>query len=177
LSAGGGEYSFINHKGGGSAGGFSFFDWDGAALKKLFGFDQNGDGSFVGNIQFDKIPSCAVTPTSANHLTNKTYVDSLSFIKRGESVKTISFTTLTKSGLYAVNGYTLLEGDLVLDAGGTSGGGVWVAASGSWSRSTNNNSDTEIRGAYHYITAGTYANSRYINTNTSTITLDSTAIT
>ena len=139
--------------------------------------DVNGTGRFVGAVQFDSIPSCAVAPSSANHLTNKAYVDSLALIKRGDTVKTISFTTLTKSGLYAVNGYTLLAGDLVLDAGGTSGGGVWVAASGAWSRSTTNDSDSEIRGAYHLITAGTYANSRYINTNTSSITLDTTSIT
>ncbi len=139
--------------------------------------DVVGTGHFTGAVLFDTVPSTPVAPTSGNHLVNLNYLNSVTFLKRGETVRTISLTTLTKSGLYTVNGYALQAGDLVLDAGGTSGGGVWVAAAGAWSRSTLNDSDPEIRGAYHYITHGTFANQRYINTNTSAISLNTTAIT
>ncbi len=132
---------------------------------------------FSGPVQFDAIPSCSVSPSSTNHLVNKGYVDSLSFVKKGENVKTISFSSLTKSGLYTVNGYALQSGDLVLDASNTTGSGVWVASAGAWSRSTNNDTDAEIRGVYHLVTAGDYINQRYINSNTSAIELDTTPIT
>ena len=135
--------------------------------------DVTGTGRFTGVVQFDAIPTHSLTPSLANHIVNKAYVDSLALVKRGDNVKTISLTNITLSGTQTINGVALVAGDLILVAGQTTQtfNGVYVVASGNWTRSANNDSDAEIRGAYHYITAGTYANQRYINTNTSTINI------
>lgn len=145
----------------------------------LFKLDVNGTGHFTGSVLFDAIASCPISPTLGSHLTNKAYVDSLSFIKKGENVLTISLTNITLSGTQTVNGVALVAGNLILVAGQTTGSqnGVYTVASGAWTRSTLNDIDAEIRGAYHLITNGTYANQRFINTNTSTITVGTTAIT
>ncbi|MBA4852088.1 hypothetical protein [Emticicia sp. BO119] len=141
--------------------------------------DVAGTGHFTQNVTFDANAICATAPTSANHLTNKAYVDSLSFVKRGDTVKTISLANITLSGTQTINGVSVIAGDLVLVAGQStaSQNGVYVVAAGGWSRSTANDSDSEIRGAYHLVTHGTYANQRYINTNPTTITVGTTAIT
>jgi hypothetical protein len=142
--------------------------------------DVNGTARFTGIVQFDSIPTTSIVPNSANHIVNKAYVDSLALVKRGDNVKTISLSNITLSGTQTVNGVALSVGDYVLVAGQTTNqtqNGVYVVASGAWTRSTTNDSDAEIRGAYHYITAGTYANQRYINTNTSAITVGTTNIT
>lgn len=141
--------------------------------------DVTGTGRFTGVVQFDAIPTHSLTPSLANHIVNKAYVDSLALVKRGDNVKTISLTNITLSGTQTINGVSLVAGDLILVAGQTTQttNGVYVVASGAWTRSANNDSDAEIRGAYHFITAGTYANQRYINTNTSAITIGTTNIT
>jgi hypothetical protein len=143
-----------------------------------FKLDVNGNARFTQDVQFDNHAICDTAPTDANHLANKAYVDSLPSIKRGESVKTIALTNISLSGIQIINDVSLLAGDLILVAGQTiiSQNGVYVVAAGAWSRSTNNDSETEIKGAYHIITAGNYANQRYINTNSSTITVGTTAI-
>ena len=132
-----------------------------------------------GTWAFGVIPTCSVVPSNAAHLVNKAYVDSLSFVKKGDNVKTISLTNITLSGTQTVNGVALVANDLILVAGQTTGAnnGVYVVAAGAWTRSTTNDADAEIRGAYHYISNGTYANQRYINTNTSAITVGTTAVT
>lgn len=141
--------------------------------------DVTGTGRFTGVVQFDAIPTHSLTPSLANHIVNKAYVDSLALVKRGDNVKTISFTNNNLNGTQTINGVALVAGDLVLVASPTNQtlNGVYVVASGAWTRSANNDSDAEIRGAYHFITAGTYVNQRYINTNTSAITIGTTNIT
>ncbi|RYU93581.1 phage tail protein [Emticicia agri] len=141
--------------------------------------DVNGTFRVAGASQFDAIASCPIAPTSANHLVNKAYVDSLALVKRGDNVYTIATSNITLSGLQTINGYAVGNAEPVLVAGQNtpSQNGVYIASVGAWTRSTTADSDTEIRGAYHYILFGTYANYRYINTNTSAITLGSTSIT
>ncbi len=143
--------------------------------------DINGTARFTGTAQFDSIPTTSIVPSSANHIVNKAYVDSLALVKRGDNVKTISLSNITLSGTQTISGIALVAGDYVLVAGQTNQtqNGVYVipVGGGAWTRSTTNDSDAEIRGAYHYITAGTYANQRYINTNTSAITIGTTNIT
>lgn len=135
--------------------------------------DVNGSARFTENVIGE------AAPTDADHLVNKAYVDSRSAIKRGETVKTISLTNITLSGTQTVNSVALVAGDLILVAGQTTvaNNGVYVVSATTWTRSTNNDSEDEIKGAYHLITAGTYTNQRYINTNSSTITVGTTAIT
>lgn len=142
--------------------------------------DVSGISHFSGNATFDANVIIATAPTAGNHATNKTYVDSLTFLKRGDTVKTIALADITRANTQTINGVSLIAGDLVLLAGQTtpSQNGVYVVVSGgAWTRSTTNDSDSEIRQAYHLITNGTYENQRYINTNTSTITVGTTSLT
>jgi hypothetical protein len=150
----------------------------GTSLPAYF-LDVAGTGRFTGNVTFDANAICTSVPSNASHLTNKAYVDALAFIKRGDSVKTISLTNITLSGIQIINAVSLVAGDLILVAGQNTGtqNGVYVVAGGVWNRATSNDSDLEIRGAYHYITDGTYANQRYINTNAGPITVGVTVIT
>lgn len=141
--------------------------------------DVNGTGHFASEVLFDAIPSTPIAPTSGNHLVNLSFLNSVSFLKRGSNVKTVVFGNITLSGIQSLSGVSLIAGDLILCTGQNtqSENGVYVVSSGAWSRHSSSDSDAEIRGHYHLVTHGTYANSRYINTNTSTISVGSTAIT
>jgi hypothetical protein len=122
-----------------------------------------------------------VVPTNPAHAASKDYVDNtaLTGLKLGASVKTVSVTDIALSGLSAVNGYTPTAGDriLVIGQATASQNGVYIAASGAWSRATDSDTDSELRGYQYLVTSGTNANYRYGNTNQSTITVGSTAIT
>jgi hypothetical protein len=149
-------------------------------LSSSYKFDVSGTGHFSGEVTFDSNLISSSAPSIGSHLVNKAYVDTLTFLKRGDNVKTVALSNVTSlSGTQTISGYALAIGEnVLLTAQSTaSQNGVWVVASGAWTRSTNNDSDAEIRGAYHYVTSGTYANSRYGNTNSSAITVGTTAIT
>ena len=63
-----------------------------------------------GNASFASIPSCSVAPTTANHLTNKTYVDST--ITAGSFVTTNTVQTITADK-------TFQNANIILSNGGT----------------------------------------------------------
>jgi hypothetical protein len=139
------------------------------------GITANNTWTYTSNVN---VP---LLPTASAHAASKKYVDdtALTGLKLGASVKTVSTTNITLSGLSAVNGYTPIAGDRILVIGQTtqSENGVYDADSSGWTRSTDSDSDTELRGYQYLITNGTNANFRYGNTNQSTITVGSTAIT
>lgn len=140
--------------------------------------DVNGTGHFSGAVTFDTVPSSLQDATSANHLVRYSQWIGATYLKPyNPVVKTVSFTSLTKSGLYAINGYTPTAGEYVLDAFGDTGSGIWAVDSGAWSRPTDANEDSELRGFIVSIQAGTYAGYKYLNTNTSAITINTTPIT
>lgn len=124
------------------------------------------------------IPAVPINPT---HAASKEYVDNtaLTGLKLGASVMTVAVSNISLSGLSAVNGYTPSIGDriLVISQSTASENGVYIAASGAWSRATDSDTDAELRGYQYLITAGTNANYRYGNTNQSAITVGSTSIT
>lgn len=122
-----------------------------------------------------------LTPTLATHATSKSYVDNLiaTGIKEGIPVRSISLSNITLSGLQTVSGVSLIAGDRVLVAGQTNAtqNGIYIASSSSWTRATDSDSDLELRGYQYLITAGTFVNAKYRNTNESAITIGTTAIT
>jgi len=63
-----------------------------------------------GDASFASIPSCSIAPTTANHLTNKTYVDSA--ISGGSFVTTNTVQTITANK-------TFQNTDIILSSGGT----------------------------------------------------------
>jgi hypothetical protein len=139
------------------------------------GITANNTWTYTSNVN---VP---LVPTAAAHAASKQYVDNtaLTGLKLGASVKTVAIVNISLSGLSAVNGYTPIAGDRILVIGQTSQleNGVYDASSSGWSRSTDSDSDTELRGYQYLVTAGTYINYRYGNTNQSTITVGSTDIT
>lgn len=139
------------------------------------GVTANNTWTFTSNVV---VP---VTPTDPTHAASKQYVDNsaLTGLRLGASVKTVATSNIGLSGLAAINGYTPIAGDRILVIGQTtqSANGVYDAASGAWTRSTDSDTDAELRGYQYLVTAGTNANYRYGNTNQSAITVGSTAIT
>lgn len=139
------------------------------------GITANNTWTFTSNVN---VP---VTPIDATHAASKQYVDNtaLTGLKLGAAVKTVATSNIVLSGLSAINGYTPIAGDRVLVIGQTNAtqNGVYDAASGSWARSTDSDTDAELRSYQYLITAGTYINARYGNTNQSAITIGTTNIT
>lgn len=139
------------------------------------GITANNTWTFTSNVN---VP---VTPVDATHAASKQYVDNtaLTGLKLGAAVKTVATSNIGLSGLSAINGYTPIAGDRILVIGQTNAtqNGVYDAASGSWTRSTDSDTDAELRGYQYLITAGTFINARYGNTNQTAITVGTTNIT
>ena len=139
------------------------------------GITANNTWTFTSNVN---VP---VTPVDATHAASKQYVDNtaLTGLKLGASIKTVATSNVGLSGLSTINGYTPIAGDRILVIGQSNAteNGVYDAASSGWTRSTDSDSDAELRGYQYLITAGTFINARYGNTNQSTITIGSTNIT
>lgn len=139
------------------------------------GITANNTWTYTSNIN---VP---VTPIDATHAASKQYVDNIAItgLKLGAAIKTVATSNIGLSGLSAINGYTPVAGDRILVIGQTNAtqNGVYDAASGSWARSSDSNSDATLRSYQYLITAGTYINARYGNTNQSTITIGTTNIT
>ena len=139
------------------------------------GVTANNAWTFTSNVN---VP---LVPFASNHATSKQYVDNLytTGLKEGIPVRTIALINITLSGLQTVSGVSLVAGDRVLVVGQTAGAenGVYIVASGSWSRATDSDTDVELRGFQYLITAGTQINSKYRNSNLSEITVGTTPIT
>ena len=143
--------------------------------------DVNGTGHFTGAVLFDAIPSTPITATSAYHLVNLATVQSL--VSAGFSVSTtcvLAFTTdQSLSGSKTQGGYTTVTNDSILLAGQStaSANGIYIFDGTNWARNTANDTDPEIRGKGHLITDGTFANTQWVNNNSSSISMGFTAIT
>jgi hypothetical protein len=125
------------------------------------------------------------TPSGPNDIVNQAYVDA---VAQGLSFKQpANFTTtgnITLSGLAVqANGdwtATLTAGDRILVKNQTTGAdnGIYVAAAGAWSRSSDANTWNEIVSAYLFVLAGTvWAGSSWVDTNQQGGTLGTTPIT
>ena len=104
------------------------------------------------------------TPVGSTDIANKQYVD---FVAAGLSwkqpVAVATLTNITLSGLQTIDGYLTLAGDRVLVKNQTNAAnnGIYIAASGAWSRSSDADTWNELIGAITFITYGTQANSAY----------------
>ena len=139
------------------------------------GITANNTWTFTSNVN---VP---VTPVDATHAASKQYVDNtaLTGLKLGAAVKTVATSNIGLSGLSAINGYTPIAGDRILVIGQSNAtqNGVYDAASSGWTRSADSDTDAELRGYQYLITAGTFINARYGNTNQTAITVGTTNIT
>jgi len=126
----------------------------------------------------------AATPTQASDLTTKAYVDSLSNgLDVKASVRAATTANITLSNTQTIDGVALSVGDRVLVKNQTTGSqnGIYVVASGSWTRATDfdNSPDIEVSpGTFFFVEEGTtQADNGYVVSNDGAITIGTTTIT
>lgn len=120
------------------------------------------------------------SPVSATDAANKGYVDTaIQGLDIKESCRIATTANITLSGLTAIDGVTPIAGDRILVKNQTtaSGNGIYVAASGAWTRATDFVTGTATPNAFAFVEEGTTnANSGWTLTNTGTITVGTTAL-
>jgi hypothetical protein len=119
-------------------------------------------------------------PTNLQDAATKNYVDS---VAQGLDVKTsvVCATTanITLSGLQTLDGITVVAGDRVLvkNQSTASQNGIYVAASGAWTRATDADAWGELVSAFTFVERGTvHADSGWVSTVDPGGTLGTTAV-
>ena len=122
----------------------------------------------------------AATPAGDSDVATKQYVDGLlAGLHWKESVRVATTANITLSGTQTIDGVSLSADDRVLVKNQSSAdeNGIYVVASGSWSRSSDMDSGDEFPGAAVFVREGTdNADLGYVCTNDS-VTLGTTEIT
>ncbi len=142
--------------------------------------DVTGTGHFTGAVTFDSVPSSLVDATTSNHLVRYSqWIASATIKYLPTAVKSVALTNITLSGTQTVSGVALVASDrcLVMGQSTVANNGIYDVAAGSWTRATDSDADSELRGYIVSVSSGTYAGYKYINTNASAITVGSTSIT
>jgi hypothetical protein len=121
------------------------------------------------------------TPTADADAVTKAYVDAIAQgIDAKASVVAASTANLTLSGAQTIDGVSVIAGDRVLvkDQTTASDNGIYLCASGSWTRTTDADTYAELVAAYTFVEGGTVnANNGFICTIPTSGTLGSTSIT
>jgi hypothetical protein len=143
---------------------------DGAQLIK-------GDGT----VSFTAVVN-GITPTSNTHLATKQYVDNVATgLQVKDAARVIVQTNISLTGLQTIDGVTLIAGDRVLVIGQTAGAqnGIYVAASGSWTRASDADTDAEVKsGMFTFVTDGTLnSGTGWVLSTSNPITLGTTVLT
>ena len=138
----------------------------------------NPTGSVDLNSQ--KITNLA-TPTAASDAATKGYVDAAQQgLDVKESVKAATTGNITLSGTQTVDGVALSEGDRVLvkNQNTSSENGIYVVASGSWSRAADADADSEVTaGMFAFVEEGTVnGDAGFSLTTNGNITVGSTSL-
>jgi hypothetical protein len=120
-------------------------------------------------------------PVAGTDAVTKQYVDGLiSGLAWKDNVRVASTANVTKSGLIAVDGITVIANDRVLLKNQTAPAenGVWSASSGGWTRVTDMDFNTEFPNAAVFVSEGTVnKDTAWVCTTDNPITVDTTAIT
>jgi len=124
----------------------------------------------------------SAVPVSGNDIANKAYVDS---VAQGLDVKPSCLVATTTnlaalSGLLTIDGVTVAAGDRVLVKNQTASqfNGIYVAASGAWSRASDMTTWAQVPGAFTFIEQGTtQAEQGWVCTSDRGGTIDVTPIT
>lgn len=120
-------------------------------------------------------------PTASQDAATKKYVDDLLAGRDNkEAVKAASTGNLALSGAQTIDGVSVVAGDRVLVKNQTtaSDNGIYIAATGAWSRAADANTWAELASAFVIVEQGTVNAEKVFlsTTNTSTGTLGTTAI-
>jgi len=98
------------------------------------------------------------SPANGTDAVNKNYVDDrIAGLAWKDSVRAATTANVTQSGLAAIDGVTPVAGDRVLckDQSSPAFNGIWVTASGAWTRATDADINTELPGAAVFVEEGT----------------------
>jgi hypothetical protein len=111
----------------------------------------------------------------------KTYVDNaVQGLSWKTAARSIALTNITLSGTQTVDGVALAAGDRVIVAGQTTGSqnGLYVVATGAWTRTTDADAGSELVNATAYVSEGTtYADTVWTVTTNAPVTIGTTTIT
>lgn len=121
-------------------------------------------------------------PTDSSHPATKAYVDSyVQGIDAKASVRAATTTNITLSGTQTIDGVSLSVGDRVLvkNQSTASNNGIYVVASGSWTRAADANTSEELSpGTFVFVEEGTVnGDAGYVMNADAPITLGSSNIT
>ena len=138
-----------------------------------------------GSLDMDSGTSATITglasPTNDSDAATKGYVDALAQgIDAKASVVVATTANITLSGTQTIDGIAVSVGDRVLvkDQTTASGNGIYVVASGSWTRATDADTWTELVAAFTFVEKGTTnADSGWICTVDAGGTIGSTSVT
>ena len=121
------------------------------------------------------------TPTADADAVTKSYVDAIAQgIDAKASVVAATTANITLSAAQTIDGVSVIAGDRVLvkDQTTTANNGIYLCASGSWTRTTDADTYAELVAAYTFVEGGTVnANNGFICTIPTSGTLGSTSIT
>ena len=118
-------------------------------------------------------------PVSNTDIANKQYVDAIAQgLNPKQAVKCATTANITLSGLQTIDTYTTLAGDRVLvkNQTNTAENGIYIAASGAWTRSSDMDVWSEVPGAYTVILNGTQGQTGWVCTASDTGTIGVTAM-
>jgi hypothetical protein len=123
----------------------------------------------------------AADPSDAQDVATKTYVDNkVTGLDVKNSVRAATTESITLSGAQTVDGVSVIAGDRVLvkNQSSAENNGIYVAASGAWSRSDDADSNAEVTpNLFVFVEEGTAnADSGWTLTNNGAITLGTTEL-
>ena len=142
---------------------------------------SSSGGTVTGNITMSGATVTGIpTPTNASDVASKSYVDSIANNTTWKTaVRAATTSNITLSGTQSIDGVSVIVGDRVLVKAQTtqSDNGIYVVASGAWTRASDSSTGAQIVSEAVFVTSGTAnADTQWVNTNTS-ITLGTTSIT
>lgn len=129
-------------------------------------------------IEFNSFPEKSGTPSSANQLVNKSYVDGLlNGLQWKAPVVVATTANITLSGEQTIDG-VLTSGSRVLVKNQSAGAenGIYISAAGAWSRSEDANASAELESAAVFVQQGTANGNKGFVQTADGITLDTTAL-
>lgn len=126
---------------------------DGALLARV-----GGNETISGNWSFTNLPQSSATPTNANDLTNKSYVDGLANgLSWKDAVRAATTANITLSATQTIDGVALSVNDRVLvkNQTTTAENGLYSVQSGAWTRTTDADAWDELVSAAVFVQEGT----------------------
>ena len=123
----------------------------------------------------------STTPSASTDIANKSYVDTVAQgLDTKASVVAATTVDITLSGAQTIDGISIVASDRVLVKNQTlpANNGLYLCASGAWTRTTDMNTWAQVPGAYVFVEDGTtQADTGWVCTSNAGGTLGTTAIT